>query len=254
MIVAMDSGIGGASILKEVMECAFNNEFVYFADTKNSPYGNKTKKEIFDVVKHNVDFLLSRYKIDILILACNTATSVCAKKFRQIYDFPIIGVEPPIKVALDKRRKDVLVIATKQTIKSNLTLKRFIKRKSVKIKLLPLKKLAKLIDQNVFNLENTIPYLEKKIHRKNYDAVVLGCTHYNFVKSELKKVLPCAEIISCEDGVAKYTKKLCASLSEKQHKVEILLSEENETIRSFLEQYLILDFSHSDSHPKTKSN
>ena len=253
MIIALDSGIGGASILKEVMENSFNNEFVYFADTMNSPYGNKSKKQIYEIVKKNVDYLSSKYKIDVLILACNTATSVCAEKFRKIYNFPIIGVEPPIKVAIDRGNKNILIIATKQTIKTNMTLKKYISQKNadVTIELLPLKKLAKIIDKNVEDLDVVIPYLKHKLKNGKYDSIVLGCTHYNFIKKQIKQLFPNAEIISCESGVARNVKRICSNLKSQNHKLEILLSKKNLSIQNFLDNYFCNDFSRNWNHPKT---
>ena len=126
-IVVYDSGIGGASILKEIMMLLPNYDYLYFADTKNSPYGTKTKAEILQVVLNNILSINKNGEIGLLVLACNTATSVCCKKLRSMFSFPIVGVEPAIKKAVDEGFNKIAILATPQTLESNDLIKKYIK-------------------------------------------------------------------------------------------------------------------------------
>ena len=242
-IVVMDSGIGGASILKEIAKKCPNEKYIYFADTLNSPYGEKSKKELFKILKKNIDNLNKKNDIKLLVLACNTASSLCGKELRKIYKFPIICVEPAIKVAAEKGYKNIAILATPQTLKTNKTIKNYKKMNNLKIKKVPLKNLAKIIDCNVKNIKLVFPYIKECLNGLKCDCVVVGCTHYNFVKEQIKEALNC-EIISCEKAVALQAKKVLANLekfktqSKTKPKIKIILSKRNFKIHQFLKHYL----------------
>lgn len=254
-IGVIDSGIGGASILKEIIKVLPNERYIYLVDNRNMPYGNKTKRKILKRVYENVKFLTEKYHIKLLVIACNTASSVCANYLRKKFSFPIICVEPPIKPAVESNCKKILILATEQTLKSNKTIKNSIKNvnfsnKNLKkedkiiIKKLAVKNLAKDIDKNVNNLNN----LQKKLNEnlKNYvdfESIVIGCTHYNFIKNQIQKSLPNTRIISCEKAVANRTKFVLErekiELNKKSNlKNLIILTKPNIKIRKFLENYL----------------
>lgn len=252
----LDSGIGGASILKEIIKILPNERFVYMADTKNLPYGNKSKRKIMNIVQENVENLIKNYKIKLLVLACNTASSVCSNSLRKKVNIPVICVEPPIKPAIECGFQNILVLATKRTLKSNQTLKNNIKNIKIKnrkldksqkinIKKLGIKSLASEIDKNCNHLDYVQDLLDKKLNRyKNYNAVILGCTHYNFIKKQIQKSLPFTKIISCEMAVAKRTKFILerenlASKATKKEKNIIILTKTNFKLKRFLTDFLI---------------
>lgn len=178
----IDSGIGGLCVLKECCKLMKKQNFVYIADLKNAPYGNKNVKEIQKVVEENVYFLQENYNIKALIVACNTATSCCIKQLRQFFNFPIIGVEPAVRLAIKNNSEPVVILSTKATYKNNRIIRFYKKYRNVKC--LPQKKLAKDIDNNLFNLNNV-----KNVHlSKKYKNVVLGCTHYCFIKKKFQSM------------------------------------------------------------------
>ena len=112
-----DSGIGGLTVLAEALKEIPKGEFIYFADTGNVPYGTKSKEEVKDLVLRAGEFLYSK-KIDALVVACNTATSIGIEELRKKYNVPIIGMEPAVKLALNKEdNKKVLVMSTDLTLK-----------------------------------------------------------------------------------------------------------------------------------------
>ena len=95
-----DSGIGGLSVLREALAVLPNENYLYYADTDNTPYGTKTRNEVKLAFKA-VEFLTSR-RIKALVIACNAATSASVEDLRKKYDFPIIGMEPAVKPAVTK--------------------------------------------------------------------------------------------------------------------------------------------------------
>ena len=111
-----DSGIGGITILNELKKILPNENFIYYADSKNNPYGNKSLNELFKIVCDIVDKLLKR-NVKLIVIACNTATTRCINMLREKYKNVIfVGTEPAIKVACDKNFKNTIVMATPGTI------------------------------------------------------------------------------------------------------------------------------------------
>lgn len=209
-IGVIDSGVGGASILKDIIKELPSENYVFVADTLNAPYGDKTSKKIIDYVLKIVNFLVLKRGIKMLVVACNTASAIAKESILKNFpSLPCVFVEPPIKTAIDSGKKRILVLATKRTLRSNKTLKYYsfiAKSKGVKIKKMFIKDLAKYIDDYPNEPLKIDELLKNSIKNKGYDAVVLGCTHYNFVKPNIKKILPKAEIISCEKSIAKRAK------------------------------------------------
>jgi len=189
-----DSGMGGLTVLKEAISVYPHAHYLYYADTKNVPYGTKSKKEIHNLVAKAVKFLADK-DIEMLVLACNTATSVSVKKLRQQYDFPIIGMEPAVKPATEiNDARKILVCATKLTLKEE-KLKDLIKNLNAEdhVELLSLQKLVKYAESKAFNSEKLKSYLNKQLSPYNWDeykAIVLGCTHFLFFRDQLRKRLP----------------------------------------------------------------
>ena len=121
MIGMFDSGIGGFTILNVLKELLPNEDYLYYADSKNNPYGEKDIDTLFNICCEVVDYLLS-YDCKIIVIACNTATTKCMKKLREKYsDVVFVGTVPAIKVASDHNYKNTLVMATPATIESERT-------------------------------------------------------------------------------------------------------------------------------------
>lgn len=240
-IVVYDSGIGGASILKEVKKLLPEYPYYYFVDTLNAPYGTKTKREILKIVVENIVKIGKKVEIEALILACNTASSACGKEIRKIFPFPIVCVEPPIKKAIEMGFKNISILATPSTLENNLTIKKYEKTsaKDVVITKIGLEKLATEIDENAQNLDLILPYLRKNL-KVSCDCLVVGCTHYNFIKKQLQLCVPSSEIISCEKAIAIQTQKVFkeANLCRTKFSMKIVLSKRNARIRRFLCSFL----------------
>ncbi|MBM6837465.1 aspartate/glutamate racemase family protein, partial [Clostridium saudiense] len=116
----LDSGLGGISVLREALKIMPNENYIYFGDSKNAPYGTKTKKEIRDLTFNTVEFLLEKGAKGIVV-ACNTATSAAVAELRLVYpDIPLVGIEPAIKPAVELSKKgNILMMATPMTVKQD---------------------------------------------------------------------------------------------------------------------------------------
>ena len=119
-IAFFDSGIGGLSVLHHAMKVLPHEQFIFFADEDNVPYGTKTTEQVFQYVSDAFSFLMTK-DVKAIVVACNTATSVAVRELRHQYKIPIIGMEPAAKKALDMdtQRNRVLVIATPITVRGH---------------------------------------------------------------------------------------------------------------------------------------
>ncbi|MHC5354033.1 glutamate racemase [Myroides sp. LJL115] len=207
-----DSGIGGTTIWRELITLLPCEDTIFLADQKNAPYGVKSKQVIVDLCMKNIDYLLSK-NAKIIVIACNTATTNAVKELRNHYQVPIIGIEPAIKPAtiLTKTSK-IGVLATKGTITSDLF--------TSTIKLYPQVEIIEQIGYDLVTLiesgqinspQMTIllqQYLQPMVE-KGIDTLVLGCTHYPYLKQQIQKVIPNnITIIDSGQAVAKQTKKI----------------------------------------------
>lgn len=204
-----DSGIGGLTTLEEIKKLLPNEDYIYYADSKNNPYGEKSDEELLSIVKNIVEFLLSK-KVKIIVIACNTATTRCIETLRR--DYPMInfvGTEPAIKVACDKGFKNTLVLATPGTISSEKVHKLVQDNKNddQEIYLLACDGLANAIEKNDDEKINSIlNNLLNDYKDKNIDSIVLGCTHYPIIKDKIQSFFPSAKLIDGNIGVAKRVK------------------------------------------------
>lgn len=201
MIGVFDSGIGGLGIFKEIKKLLPKESVFYYADTKNFPYGNKTKKQITQFVRKAIKFLAKR--VNIIVLACNTASLTDLKYFRCLTTRPIIATLPAIKPAC-KLKDKVAVMATPFTIKSkslDYLSQQFCRRKIRKI---ACPGLAEAIEAR-----NTkkINELTRKYVPKDVEVIVLGCTHYTLIKNKIKKLTK-AQVIDSNKAVARQVKKV----------------------------------------------
>lgn len=205
-----DSGIGGLTVLKELRKLLPNENYIYYADSKNNPYGEKSDSELMNIVTNIVDFLISR-EVKIIVIACNTATTRCINRLRKMYPNMIfVGTEPAIKVACDKNYKNTLVMATPGTIKSERTheLVKLNKKRDQKITLLSCKGLADAIESgNKDNVNKVLHKLLDKYVDEGIDSIVLGCTHYPHAKKNIKELFPNAKLIDGNKGVSKQVKR-----------------------------------------------
>ncbi len=206
-----DSGIGGITIYDEIHKLLPNENIIYLADSKNSPYGGKSKEKIIEYSVKNTDFLLKK-GCKIIIVACNTASTNAVKHLREHYNVPFIRVQPAIKpAALNSKTKTVGILATNGTLESELlfeTSQKFARGVRV-IKQIG-EGLVSLIESgNIESIEMTnllYKYMEPML-KENIDFLVLGCTHYPFLIPQLKKIVgDKVTIIDSGEAIARQTK------------------------------------------------
>ena len=201
MIGIFDSGIGGVTVFKKIIEKIPNGHFVYYSDSSNNPYGDKTKDELINIVDNIVNKLIN-LGVKVIVIACNTASYVCKDYLRNKYkNIIFIAIEPAYKMVYDNNfNGKTLVMATKGTIENEKFLALYHKYDNHKTILLPCISLANLIEQN----GNVMDYLNKNLKEyKDIDNVVLGCTHYPLIKNEISKVLGNVEFYDGSDGVSR---------------------------------------------------
>ena len=211
-----DSGLGGLSVLNEALSKLSEHKFLYYADVKNVPYGQKSRDEILKFSFDAVKFLIEN-GAEAVVVACNTATSVAIKELRANLSVPIIGMEPAVKKAHDLSHDDALktlVIATPVTV-NGAKLKELITNLNAKDKteLLALPRLVNFAEKAEFESENVKSYLKEELAKfdlSKFDFLVLGCTHFNYFKDSLREILPAN--ISIIDGNEGTVKRLISEL------------------------------------------
>ena len=207
-----DSGMGGLSVLHQAIKVLPNENYIYYADVDNVPYGLKTNEQIKEYVDKAVKYLIAK-NVKAVVVACNTATSVTVEDLRKKYDIPIIGIEPAVKPAIKLNKdKRILLIATPVTIreeKLQKLLKEEDKENKVDLKALP--NLVKFAENEEFEneevenylkyeffaeneefeneeVENYLKYEFGDLNLENYSQLILGCTHFNYFKPTFKKI------------------------------------------------------------------
>ena len=193
-IAFFDSGMGGLSVLHHAMKLLPHEEFVFFADEDNVPYGIKSREEVLSFVDAAFKFLIAQ-GVGAIVVACNTATSVAVQVMREKYSLPIIGMEPALKVALDTfPNRKVLVAATAITI-TGKKIRRLIEKLHAQelAELRALPSLVEFAERQEFNSLAVEKYLRGELAAydwEKFSSLVLGCTHFNYFKDTLRKILP----------------------------------------------------------------
>ena len=205
-----DSGIGGTSIWKEIHSLLPHENTIYLADSKNAPYGQKTKEEIIALSFKNTEFLLNQ-NCKIIVVACNTATTNAIKELRAKYDIPFIGIEPAIKPAAQNSKTQTIgILATKGTLSSELFHKTVSGFTDINIIEQVGHNLVKLIEEGKLESDEIKQllreYLEPMV-KADIDYLVLGCSHYPYLVPQIRQIVPeNVTIIDSGEAVARQTK------------------------------------------------
>lgn len=219
-ILIYDSGNGGQYVLQIFKKLMPNENYLLFKDIKHCPYGNKTKRELESIFFSNIAKLNNKYNIKVIVIACNTMSSMFGERLKRHKNLPKVFLVLPIinKTILQSK---TLLLATENTCKYNLSIIKNNINKNLYI--LPLPSFAKEIDDNLSNAlklkERVNAILEpyKTCHIKN---VILGCTHYNYIKKHIEDSLgevqfwEKSEIVAKE--VSQYLRKYDLSSSAKK--------------------------------------
>ena len=211
-IAVFDSGLGGISVLKELMALMPEERYLYFGDSANAPYGTRTTQEV-KLLTMNAAAMLYERGIKALVVACNTATAAAIADLREEYpDIVIVGIEPALKMATDRFPSGhVGIMATQVTLREE-KLEHLVGRfPQVQVERIPAPGLVELVEQGKIETAETESLLRQILtpYIGRLDAIVLGCTHYPFVAKTVSKVLGAqVQVLDGGAGTARQTKRL----------------------------------------------
>lgn len=193
-IGVFDSGLGGISVLRELVKIMPNENYIYFGDSKHAPYGTKTLDEVWELTACTFRYLLQR-GVKAVVIACNTATSAAVRRLRQEYpEIPIVGIEPALKPAvLYRKNSRIVVMATPMTLRQE-KFRRLMAQYEDQADIIPLPcpGLMEFIEKGILTGPELDGYLEDlflPLKPEAIDSVVLGCTHYPFIRDEIFQIL-----------------------------------------------------------------
>ncbi|MGN0348937.1 MAG: glutamate racemase [Roseburia sp.] len=241
-IGVFDSGIGGISVLRELRALMPNENFIFYGDSRHAPYGTKSLEEVRRLSCADAAYLKA-LGIKALVVACNTATSAAIRILREKYaDMPVIGIEPALKPAVQlSEYPRVLVLATPMTLREEkFQALMQAHRKEADIIPLPCPGLVEYVERGETEgpaLERFLVELFAEYMEHPVDCVVLGCTHYPFVRGAIQKVLGAhVKILDGGKGTARETKRqlrerALLNLSQEKGRVVLLNSLESENLR-----------------------
>lgn len=209
-IGVFDSGLGGVSVLRNMHALLPNEDFIYFGDDKNAPYGTKTEEEILRLAVDDASFLLQK-NVKAIVIACNTATSAAAEHLRQTLSIPVIGMEPALKPASLNRKNGVVgVMATPATLKQKKF--RILYEKYGEYAMpIPCPGLMEFAEKGILSGAAIDTYLEdllRPYRQFPLESIVLGCTHYVFLKAAIQKAIPDITLYDGNEGTAKQLKRV----------------------------------------------
>ncbi len=240
-IAVIDSGVGGISVLRELCKLMPNENYIYFGDSANAPYGSKSRDEVLSITRKNLDTLKEK-GIKALCIACNTATSAAVRILRSEEPrLVIVGIEPAIKPpSVEFDHPKVLVMATPLTLKEekyHALVARF--SDAEEIISLPCPRLVEFVERGELDSCELDGYLEELLapyKTQSIDALVLGCTHYPHIKSAISRhISPNVKIYDGGEGTAKEVRRRLAAAdllnpSDAEGSIEILNSSNDERL------------------------
>ncbi len=228
-----DSGIGGINVLKELINKYPNNEYIFYGDTINLPYGSKSIDELKLFASNIIDFLISK-EVDLIIIACGTISSNCYSYLKNKYSIPIYDIiSPTINYINNSSFNNIGVIGTERTIDSKIF------EQSDKVKLVKAtKNFVKIIEDGIIE-SNEIKEIENELNifKNKVDALVLGCTHYPFISNIIENYL---KIPTIDMGLCLLNELNLSNNSNKQ--IDLYFSNINDNLRKNISRIINDDF------------
>jgi len=237
-----DSGIGGLSVAREILKAGFFEKIVYFGDTARVPYGNKNESTIIRYSLEALEFL-KNFDIDFLVVACNSASSVAIKELKKEASFPVVGVIEAGVKAIEKEDKNsnILLVGTKRTINSQ-KYQKLLKKKGFKnITSIPTPLFVPLVEEEIYEgriVDEVFELYFKDIDKNSIDIVILGCTHYPFLKKAFKKHFINAKLLHSGDAITKLLDTKYNLTKGKKSKIELYASDNPEELRKKAKKWL----------------
>lgn len=214
-IAVFDSGVGGISVLKELVKLMPEESYLYFGDSANAPYGDRPTEQVRQLTLEAAEMLMER-GIKALVVACNTATAAAIQILRERYpDTIIIGIEPALKLAADRFPGGRIgVMATQVTLREEKFAHQAERFPGVQLELIPAPGLVEQIESGNTDSPETQALLHTLLdpYAGKLDALVLGCTHYPFAAHRISEILgPGTVLLDGGEGTARQTKRCLES-------------------------------------------
>ncbi|MDP0487976.1 MAG: glutamate racemase [Fusobacterium sp. JB021] len=244
-IGVLDSGLGGVSVLKSLIKLMPNEDIIYVGDTKNIPYGGRTKEEIRKLALRIVEFLILN-KCKMIVVACNTASIAALDYLKENCNIPIVGIiDAGVEIVLEGGYKEVSILCTPFTAKSGDHEKKIHKKnKKIKVNVVGCELLCPMIEKGWETIKNRDDILDEYMSHvsRNSEALLLACTHYPFIKDEISKKFSGEIIVPSDECVREVYRTLRENnlLNEKKKKgnVEFYVTGEVETFKEKAEKFL----------------
>ncbi|MBI4093160.1 MAG: glutamate racemase [Candidatus Kerfeldbacteria bacterium] len=208
MIGVFDSGVGGLSVLREMRKALPQSDFLYFGDTANVPYGGRKDEHVRQLSEAAVQRLL-KFNPDLVVVACNTATSIAINQLRLDHTkLPIVGVVPVLKTAAEQTKTNkIAVLATVATLTSRTyaDLKEQFAR-DVEVLELALPEWVLLVERGILDgpeVQQSVQQAAERIRSSGADIVTLGCTHFPFLRPTIVAAMPGIEVLDSGPAVAR---------------------------------------------------
>lgn len=244
-IGVFDSGVGGVSVLKEIKKVLPNENIIYFGDTKNIPYGNRSKKDIQGLSRRIIEFLIMN-NCKAIVIACNTASIAALEDLQSHCNIPIIGIiDAGVQSVIMSKSLNIAILGTNFTIKSGEHLKKINKKnKKIVIKEIACEKLCPMVENGWENYSDRDKILEEYISQipKETDTLLLACTHYPFIIEDIRKQFsgnildPSKE---CAEELFRILKKYDIHTESKNNgKVEFYVTGDKDSFKRKAEKFL----------------
>ncbi|MDD2564487.1 MAG: glutamate racemase [Salinivirgaceae bacterium] len=209
-IGVIDSGLGGLSVLQHLISDIPNESYIYFSDNAYCPYGKKSFAEIQSRVFDIVRFLIDKYNVKLVVVACNTATAAAIDELRANFPIPFVGMEPAIKPAALKTKTGVIgVLATEGTFNGRLFKNTYEKYATEATMIVTAgNNLVEYIEAGIVDgtdIENLLKNYIDPMVTNNADLLVLGCTHFPLLSDTIKTLYPKLNLIDPAPAISKQT-------------------------------------------------
>lgn len=210
-IVFFDSGIGGLPYLVHLREQLPGEDYIYLADSKHFPYGNRDAQDLKVIITSTVKRIITHFNPKCIVIACNTASVTALDDLRQITDIPVVGVVPAVKTASQRTTNNKIgVLATKRTVEGQY-LQQLIDDHShdKEVFTIGASDIVNFVENELYNaseddIHNFIMNSVEELIKNDVDSVVLGCTHFIHVNSEISRAFgENVEVIDSRDGVSR---------------------------------------------------
>lgn len=240
-----DSGIGGLTVVKSILEHNFFEEIIYYGDTARVPYGTKDKTTIISYSLEALEFF-KNFDIDMFIIACNTASAYAIEELQKNTDIPVIGVIESgieaLKNNVKNKDSSILVLGTAATINSNLYAKGLLNEGYTNVTSLATPLFVPIVEEGISGsiLDETMKYYFKNIQSVN--NVILGCTHFPLIQTQISEYFNKCNTIHSGDAIVKLLQKRynLKSITDKT-KISFFASSNPEGLRDVAKKWLELE-------------